>query len=996
LQNHNRPTARLKIEVGTPPFSRIMAIWLLGLILPLLAGKMILTGLRIEYAESAKSSLIHNLSEELRKFYRECSIKSHISSNLDFIESNSGLPNRSSNLQPSDSSSFSQPKTIAKALLNSMQKTLKASPVILLCANQTEVEMITNEADFPWFPRPGQKAAGSLMKKIMMQKQSGSQKGPGNSNQSINTRLLQNFSSSISGSYFSMLDQQEEVEEAFLDKGTGDKIFSIKRFFTLPDGQCVFAYYAMFCESSFSVEKLVSEACKNAGPGVTRKIVWRPIKFSAFSLQKRSRISLFTPVPYELLRIGSHQRKDILRNIFRQGKFKNPAGSLFLQVSGQIVMEEYNRLHNIFSLSAIFFLFISSILIHAAIRQSALPIDIRGKLFLAIFAAVVLPASSFFYSAWHYIYQTISRQQTLKHHEIQQNLKLLELKMKSEDTYLAELLRKRVNHIATLSDEKAIEKELIELNRESIVGAALIRSDGLIIEKFDWSRVEASFPVERFKLSREVALATILKYFQLSNTDTSALEKGIGSIQGGRKIISIAGFLYPMDIENFISYEGLSYSTSKEEGSFRFLTFRFNSIVEGSKKQNYLIIVEDIKEVVAHIINRSTSETDFFRRELGHGEQTTCLVGTFDLAGSRLNYSQCWPAGYSFNSHENEALNALTSGISEFNKIFTHSNGFKTAVCGRKISGYPLIGISSLEFNQSRLLFENASLLIIGFPLYFLSIISLISTVVSPLFITSIDALIKASESLGKDHRVSIDNQIPNELAQVTSEFNRMEMAYHERRRLERFMSEEAIAAIRKESHDLTSFRSLRVEKTILFSHIRDFNALVKSLEPNMLINMLNQFFSSMEAPIKNYGGQIDKYIGDAIMAVFSSDGAEQAEKRAAKAALEMLQKLEEFNSGFIRKNGLQTIKIGIGISTGTVISGRIGSNDSRQDFTVIGDRVNFAARLESLTHKLPESGIFMDHATFVRCESSTIEEGEVIVKGKTFAEKIYRVITHG
>ncbi|MFZ5952899.1 MAG: adenylate/guanylate cyclase domain-containing protein, partial [Candidatus Rifleibacteriota bacterium] len=217
-----------------------------------------------------------------------------------------------------------------------------------------------------------------------------------------------------------------------------------------------------------------------------------------------------------------------------------------------------------------------------------------------------------------------------------------------------------------------------------------------------------------------------------------------------------------------------------------------------------------------------------------------------------------------------------------------------------------------------------------------------------------------------------------------------------ERRRLERFMSEEAIAAIRKESHDLTFFRSQKSEKTILFSHIRDFHALVNNLEPNMLISLLNHFFSSMEEPIKNSGGQIDKYIGDAIMAVFSDDRPESAEKRATRAAMEMLQKLEEFNSGFIKTNGLQTVKVGIGISTGPVISGKIGSNDSRQDFTVIGDRVNFAARLEALTHKLPESGIFIDHATFCHCESLTIEEGEVRVKGKTFAEKIYRVIVNG
>lgn len=157
---------------------------------------------------------------------------------------------------------------------------------------------------------------------------------------------------------------------------------------------------------------------------------------------------------------------------------------------------------------------------------------------------------------------------------------------------------------------------------------------------------------------------------------------------------------------------------------------------------------------------------------------------------------------------------------------------------------------------------------------------------------------------------------------------------------------------------DLLGFRDIRevelghqVERkmTILFSDIRDFTALSESMSPQQNFNFLNSYLMQMEPVIAAHGGIIDKYIGDAIMALFPD-----SPDAALRGALGMLDKLDEYNAGRERA-GYRSIKIGIGINTGIVILGTIGGV-SRMDGTVIGDAVNLAARLERLTkdYKVP------------------------------------------
>ena len=140
-------------------------------------------------------------------------------------------------------------------------------------------------------------------------------------------------------------------------------------------------------------------------------------------------------------------------------------------------------------------------------------------------------------------------------------------------------------------------------------------------------------------------------------------------------------------------------------------------------------------------------------------------------------------------------------------------------------------------------------------------------------------------------------------------------------------------------------------ELSILFSDIRGFTSISEAMEPEKLIRLLNRYFSPMTEAVLNNGGMLDKYIGDAVMAFFNAPvSIEKHADAACKAALQMIEELSILNTE-LEKEGVDAIKIGIGINTAEVVVGNMGSN-TRFNYTVIGDGVNLASRVEGLTKK--------------------------------------------
>ena len=184
-----------------------------------------------------------------------------------------------------------------------------------------------------------------------------------------------------------------------------------------------------------------------------------------------------------------------------------------------------------------------------------------------------------------------------------------------------------------------------------------------------------------------------------------------------------------------------------------------------------------------------------------------------------------------------------------------------------------------------------------------------------------------------------------------------------------------------------------RKEVTVLFSDIRGYTTLTENLEAADVVSLLNDYFEAMVEAVFNYEGTLDKFIGDALMAVFGAPLPLQNHAWAAvQSALDMRHRLAKFNRDRANES-LPEIRIGIGISSGEVVSGNIGSQ-RKMEYTVIGDGVNLSSRLEGITKEYGCDIVLSEH-TYELCKDHiwVRELDRTRVKGKTTPVNIYELI---
>ncbi len=251
---------------------------------------------------------------------------------------------------------------------------------------------------------------------------------------------------------------------------------------------------------------------------------------------------------------------------------------------------------------------------------------------------------------------------------------------------------------------------------------------------------------------------------------------------------------------------------------------------------------------------------------------------------------------------------------------------------------------------------------------------------------TIIDPAIKISsamENVGKgDLGQRVDYKSNDELGLMARRFNEMVNGLNEKLQLSRYVSQSTMDAVKTAVINGKNFHTPQRKKVaVFFSDIRGFTNYSEKKDPAYIINMLNRVLGTQAKVIKKYGGDIDKFAGDEVMAVFDS-----AEK-AIMASLEIQRIMDKF------KDKLDNLKLGIGIVEGDVVQGDVGSEDIK-NFTIIGDNVNTAARLQTNASggEIIVSELLTNKSGF-KNKFNFEFKGKIKLKGKEEEMNLYRVL---
>lgn len=234
-----------------------------------------------------------------------------------------------------------------------------------------------------------------------------------------------------------------------------------------------------------------------------------------------------------------------------------------------------------------------------------------------------------------------------------------------------------------------------------------------------------------------------------------------------------------------------------------------------------------------------------------------------------------------------------------------------------------------------------------------------------------------------------------DELGQLKGHFNLMLDGLQEREKIKdtfgRYVSMEIAEKIMKSGK--VNLAGEEIQATVLFSDIRGFTPLSEKMPPGELIRFLNDYFTHVTAPITANRGVINKFIGDAVMAVFSPVfGVETHQEAAVKAALGMREALKQFNA----QGKYPAVSFGVGVHSGGLVAGNVGT-EARLEYTVLGDTVNVASRIEGQT-KTAGSQILLSEAVVLGLDRAAFPGVEftacapVLMKGKSKPMVLYKV----
>jgi len=293
-------------------------------------------------------------------------------------------------------------------------------------------------------------------------------------------------------------------------------------------------------------------------------------------------------------------------------------------------------------------------------------------------------------------------------------------------------------------------------------------------------------------------------------------------------------------------------------------------------------------------------------------------------------------------------------------------------------SEHPIRGVLHLKVSVAgayKQIERTRNVLLVFFIGIGAALLFLLFVIVRNSIITPVISIGKTVQSVGRgDFKARVSFSRRDEIGKLAAQINEMTKGLEERFMLSSYVSNGTISAIRNVDGSSVNQRK---KLTVLFADLRGFTSYAESNSPETVIYVLNKLLEAEAETVKKHGGDVDKFVGDEIMALFGN------ELSAVRCAFEMIERVkaidQELNTG---------LRIGVGINAGEVITGNIGSAE-RREYAAIGDTVNFSARLCSIAEP---GAVLVSESVYekIKSISETRRLDDQVIKGKREPVKVF------
>jgi adenylate cyclase len=538
------------------------------------------------------------------------------------------------------------------------------------------------------------------------------------------------------------------------------------------------------------------------------------------------------------------------------------------------------------------------------------------------------------------------------------NLKISSTAANTLEIYMQSLLEKSTLTADELSQR---EEELIAVNNDgadSLSGRLMAAGNDIFYLSLLTKNEEGAIEIKQTVFDEQ--------FFALNGFETETLAERIPALD-----TTVSG-AFSLQINLFNASQIFSYPVTGVVLPYQ---------IENGSEANSIIVAFITTDMLRSIVQSSGITTTYIINEKGevliHPDLNT-LTGSVSIENLPI--------------YTDFHTNALDNGQRHYSEDGINKIGSYQRI---NFAGFALGVITTVDKDRAYLAVVRNQRRMLLISVIILTTVILFIYFFSKTITVPVSSLVKGAHAIeGGDYHSRVKPMFRDEIGVLAESFNSMSQGLEERERIKdafgRFVNPEIAEKVAREELTLGGESK---QAAVFFSDIRSFTAISEKMDPQEVVGFLNEYMTLMVECIDKTHGVVDKFIGDAIMALWGTPVSKGNDtENAINAALMMREALKEFNKGRGTKKKPK-IKIGCGINTGPLVAGQIGSLN-RMEYTVIGDAVNLASRIEAL-NKPFHTDILISDNSLKRVEGIFIVEPmkKITVKGKAEPQQIYAVI---